>query len=159
MAMTLSDDEYTVLMLANDGNSMIPIGRWKKPILDLTDKGYMKEHDSVNYGITSKGRQALHAHEEKVDLGLIEACDKVAKSKNQANFYADEAVKCLVEAARACQPHSDEGYDFQLADFRELFEDAARRLRMMHAQCTALEHRLKRTEHDRADGPFPTTWR
>ena len=99
--MTLSDDEYTVLMLISEGNPVMAIGRWAAPIEHLQAQGFLKRHDNFNSVITPKGRQALHAHEEKVDLGLVEACNKIANAKTQAEFAVTEATKQLVIAARA----------------------------------------------------------
>jgi len=48
----LSQDEFTVLLIAAEGESMIPIGRWKAPILALTDRGFMRKDDDVNFSIT-----------------------------------------------------------------------------------------------------------
>lgn len=99
--MNLTDDEYTVLSIAVEGQSMMAIGRWASPIEHLVAQGMLKRHDTFNNVITPKGRQALHAHEEKLDLGLIEAANKVANAKAQADFAVDQAVKHLVIAARA----------------------------------------------------------
>lgn len=55
----LTQDEFTILLLAEKGESMIPIGRWKKPILELTERGLMRRFDEVNYGITLEGREAV----------------------------------------------------------------------------------------------------
>ncbi len=63
----MTNDEMTVLMIAAEGESMIPIGRWEKPIHDLTDRGLLRKLDAVNYVITSKGTDALQAEEKQRD--------------------------------------------------------------------------------------------
>ena len=55
----MTDDEYTVLMIAAEGESMIPIGRWEEPIRTLTLAGLMRKLDQVNYVITQAGRCAM----------------------------------------------------------------------------------------------------
>lgn len=99
--MTLSDDEYIVLTIANEQQSMMAIGKWQSVVNGLVEKGLMHRHDQFNNTISSKGRQALFAHEEKVDLGIIEAANKVALAKSQAQFAAEEAARQLVIASRA----------------------------------------------------------
>ena len=54
----LSQDEFTVLLLAAEGESLAPIGRWKAPILSLTGIGFMQRDDDVNFSITVEGRRA-----------------------------------------------------------------------------------------------------
>ena len=75
--MNLSDDEFVVLTLAANGESMAAIGRWEKPIEHLVLLGMLHRHDKFNNVITSKGRQAHHAHEEKIELGLANAVARV----------------------------------------------------------------------------------
>ena len=60
---SMTDDELTVLMIASQGESMIPIGRWEKPIRDLTAQGFMRCNDSANYVITEKGCAAVRQEE------------------------------------------------------------------------------------------------
>jgi hypothetical protein len=60
----LSDDERTVLMIAVQGQYMIPTGRWKEPILALTRRGFMRKLDEVNYVITEAGRAASDTAED-----------------------------------------------------------------------------------------------
>lgn len=69
----LSDDERTVLMIAAQGESMIPIGRWEGPIKRLTALGYMRRLDDVNYVITDAGRSAIDAAEAEVDAAYRQA--------------------------------------------------------------------------------------
>ena len=66
----LTADEFVVLMLAAEGESMIPIGRWKQPILALTERGLMKKNDAVNYAITAEGRKACDQRNADDDTDL-----------------------------------------------------------------------------------------
>jgi FkbM family methyltransferase len=63
----MTNDELTVLMIAAQGESMIPIGRWEQPIRDLASRGLLEKRDAFNYAITSKGMEALQAEEQQRD--------------------------------------------------------------------------------------------
>ncbi len=63
----MTNDELTVLMIAAEGGSMAPIGRWEKPIRDLVSRGLMRKHDGVNYVITSAGMDAVLLEEKQRD--------------------------------------------------------------------------------------------
>lgn len=82
----LTEDEFTVLLLADNGESMIPIGRWKAPILSLTTKGFMRKNDEVNYSITDAGRQARatrDAEDEDAMLGLLSGGKKAVEGREE----------------------------------------------------------------------------
>jgi hypothetical protein len=70
ITLPLSNDERTILMIACAGESMIPIGRWERPVKSLAAKGYLKMIDHVNYVITAAGRRASEAAEREVDARL-----------------------------------------------------------------------------------------
>jgi hypothetical protein len=67
----MTDDEMTVLLIAAQGESMIPIGRWEQPILALTERGLMQRNDASNYGITEKGKRAVKQEETERDAALV----------------------------------------------------------------------------------------
>lgn len=67
-AVALSNDEYTVLMIAAEGHSMMPVGRWEEPVKRLVQLGYLWAQDKFNCTITEKGREALKIHEAALDL-------------------------------------------------------------------------------------------
>ena len=80
----LTQDEFTVLLIAAEGESMIPIGRWKVPILSLTERGLMRKNDDVNYEITAKGRQAVderNAEDEESMRDLLEGHSKTIEAR------------------------------------------------------------------------------
>ena len=66
----LTQDEFTVLMIAYDGISMIPMGRWKEPILALTERGLMHKYDGANYEITKEGQKACDERNAEDDQSL-----------------------------------------------------------------------------------------
>ena len=69
----LTDDEFTLLEIASHGESMIPIGRWERPLKALASKGLMFASDSANYVITESGRAALGGHKDDVDTAWAKA--------------------------------------------------------------------------------------
>lgn len=66
----LSQDEFTVLLIASQSESMIPIGRWKAPILSLTERGLMRKNDEVNYAITDRGRKVCAETDAAYDADI-----------------------------------------------------------------------------------------
>lgn len=77
----LSDDEFTVLMIAAEGQSMMPIGRWQEPVESLVAKGFLKEHDRFNCTITATGREALRAHDQGLTEKMIELANRIRAPK------------------------------------------------------------------------------
>ena len=66
----LTQDEFTVLLIAAEGESMMPIGRWKEPLLALTERGLMLKNDGFNYVITALGRKAVTDSNDNDDADL-----------------------------------------------------------------------------------------
>lgn len=60
----LTNHEFAVLLLADEGESLIPIGIWEKPIKTLTTLGLLKKNDGANYVITEAGHAARIARDE-----------------------------------------------------------------------------------------------
>lgn len=87
----LSDDEYTVLMLTNEGAMLAPVGRWKAPIESLLRRGFLIAHDAMNIGISDAGRAAFDAHDTAVILEAAKA--------NTAAFDAQASAENAIMAA------------------------------------------------------------
>lgn len=107
----LTDHETAVLMLAAEGNSMIPIGIWEKPILNLTQLGLLKKFDSVNYGITDSGRKMLADRQHEEDADFKAAFAKLTDDRNaqtQSVMSTNQSAQHLVFAARAAAKLSGE---------------------------------------------------
>lgn len=69
----LTDDEFAVLAIASEGQSMLSIGRWEKSIEHLVQLGLMEQANKHNNFITPKGREALEEHSKKIDAGFAAA--------------------------------------------------------------------------------------
>jgi FkbM family methyltransferase len=121
----MTDDELTVLMIAAQGESMIPIGRWKQPIESLTARGLMRCFDTANYGITALGQQAVKQEEKERDGALAAALlakrpsaladtlhvDMTIANKRiefdltfDPNFVADVNTRTFLNHNGACEP-------------------------------------------------------
>jgi hypothetical protein len=100
----LTDDEYTVLAIAAQGQYMAPIGRWEQPVYALARRGLLFKHDAVNYTITSLGKTALANREQDDDRALGMALQKVARApqvQSTTQDFAEQAAHHLVDAAKA----------------------------------------------------------
>lgn len=71
----LTNDELTLLMLADNGEFLAPIGRWKPSILALTEKGFLRKVNDVNYVITPAGSAARSAGEQAADQALVDVLE------------------------------------------------------------------------------------
>ena len=60
----LTNHEFAVLLLADEGESLIPIGIWEKQIKPRETLGLLKKNDEVNYVITEAGRLARKARDD-----------------------------------------------------------------------------------------------
>lgn len=65
--MSLTDNEFTVLMIAAQGESMMAIAHWKQPVESLVAKGYLQSRggDNFNCVITPAGRAACEARDRE----------------------------------------------------------------------------------------------
>lgn len=87
----LTQDEFTVLLIAAEGESMIPIGRWKEPLLALTERGLMLKNDEFNYEITALGRAAVVARNETDDADLRRLMgSKTLEADSEGPLLAEE---------------------------------------------------------------------
>ena len=81
----LSDDEFAILMIADQGEPMMPIGRWKAPVESLLRRGFLRRVPSIqdpagtfNSAITEEGRRACQARDKKDQDDFKEVLSKVA---------------------------------------------------------------------------------
>ena len=105
MSEMLTDDEFAILLIAAEGRSMLPIGRWQKPVEDLVARGLMIRHDPSNNTISPAGREALEQR-ERDDVDAIRAVgQKLARTQAApeavSNFAADAIVKAEVHQHKA----------------------------------------------------------
>ena len=106
----LTSDEKTVLLIANEGASMMPIGRWEEPTKSLIEKGLMKRRPHAgdptghfNVHITLNGRKALNAAELQDDQAyadLINTSRGVVHAQHKAAAHAEKIAADLVELTK-----------------------------------------------------------
>ncbi len=102
----LTEDEQTALLIAAEGGSLAPIGRWAKPVLSLTSKGFLVRHNSVNYGISVAGHEAVAALEKGYDAALgalIERSNVAGTAQKRIIDFAEQAAQLLAAAALASE--------------------------------------------------------
>ncbi len=103
MSEAITDDEYTILMLASQDQVLAPIGRWEQPIKSLHARGLLQMFNAWNYGITDAGRAALAEREKGDDEDLkrvLNAGNKIATVNASARVAAEESAKHLANAIR-----------------------------------------------------------
>lgn len=104
MTSDLSQDEHTVLLIAAQGESLAPVGRWEIPVRSLAQRGYLKMLDSVNFVITATGQAAVQNQEAANDRALaqtIERCGEMAAVQKNIQGFAEQAANLLATAGKA----------------------------------------------------------
>ena len=96
----LTDDERTVLMIADCGESMMPIGRWEQPVEHLVEIGYLQRHDKFNNTITEAGRLALNDEQEIVDDTAAKAVITIHNAKVAYRQVGNAIAEQLAEMAK-----------------------------------------------------------
>jgi hypothetical protein len=103
----LSDDEFAVLLIADRGESMMPIGRWEAPVRSLLERGLLRGNptpgDSAgvyNSTITQAGRNAVQARSDADEAALRRIAQEYNSSEAEARtrtveIAAQEVVKLL----------------------------------------------------------------
>lgn len=98
----LSDDEFSVLCIAAEGESMIDLGefsRWSAPIQSLVRRGYMLRQDRHNNVITPAGRAALAVREKDEDKLIgraIDVSNQIGAAQSKIRDMASQMVDVLI---------------------------------------------------------------
>lgn len=99
----ITDAEYSVLMIAAEGEYMLAIGHWEAPTKALLDKGLMKcEHinGGPQYTITAAGREAVAARSAADDKQLTDALVYTNNAIVGIREHVNRAAEHLAIAAR-----------------------------------------------------------
>jgi hypothetical protein len=103
---TLSQDELTVLLIAAEGNPMMPIGRWEAPTKALLTKGMLARNCSPqdptgmhNLTITPAGRAAAAKGEDDGIRDMITVNNRVATGRQETAAAANAIALQLVDLA------------------------------------------------------------
>ena len=131
--MSLTDDEMSVLMIADRDQYMLAIGRWELPVKSLTNKG-LPRREMINggpqYTITEQGRVALHVQERAIDDRVTQAIVQTNNATFEARQYAEQAAQMLAKAAKIS--NSVTGEHPVTAAHRWTPEILARALELLH---------------------------
>jgi hypothetical protein len=79
----LSDDELTILAIAAEGESMIPLGKWEKAVERLVSLGYLRRLDKFNNVITARGKARAAAQEDADAVAFINLNNLVVRRKEE----------------------------------------------------------------------------
>ena len=89
----LSQDELTVLLVAREGEPMMPIGRWEAPVRSLLARGYLRSHrhegDPTGYFnnyITPQGKLAADKAEDDSLRAVINTSNKIATARGAVDM-------------------------------------------------------------------------
>lgn len=132
VAAPLTSDEFTVLDIASKGQYLAPIGRWKKSILGLTQRGLMQRLDDVNYTITAAGMEAHAAEdaerEKRTDAVLHQAVERLAKiqtTQERIIPFAEQAAQLLADAAMASHRAKGDSPEFAAREWSRVILEKA----------------------------------
>lgn len=102
----LTNDELTVLMIAAEGEPMMPIGRWEAPCKSLVKKGLLQPTPSSgdlagmhNLRITEAGRAAATRGEDDSIRDLITVNNRIATGRRETAAAASAIAVQLVDLA------------------------------------------------------------
>jgi len=105
----MDTDDMTVLLIANEGERLIPIGRWENPVTRLVASKHLAPTPSpgdptgmFNCVITALGREAVKAYEGEEDKALgnmITHSSEVGTAQVECRRCIEEAVKLIAKAS------------------------------------------------------------
>jgi hypothetical protein len=95
----LTQDELTVLLIAAEGESIMPIGRWQGPVEALVAKGYLHANDRFNNVITDAGRKVCGKAEDDNVRALVDVNNALVVGRQKASDRAEELAILLAELA------------------------------------------------------------
>lgn len=99
----LTQDELTCLAISAQGENMLAIGRWEKPIDRLVELGLLTRFDKFNHQITSKGKLEAERLLADTDDAYAKAAIDVHNAQTQYKLSMDQAAQQLVNAAKCKQ--------------------------------------------------------
>jgi len=109
--MTLSSDERTVLLIAAQGEPMMPIGRWRAPAEHLVELKLLKATPHAgdptgffNLRITTEGRKAVAEVEAEDDQALrdmVMLSNSIGHEQTKIRATAEQIAVQLVDITEA----------------------------------------------------------
>lgn len=102
--MSITDDEFSCLMIAAQGEYMLAIGRWAASLGTLVAKGLMKRefiNGGPQYTITDAGRAAIEDRDIEDDKRLGDALAQTGTAQKSAREQAEIAAQTLAACAES----------------------------------------------------------
>ena len=96
----LTQDELTVLLIASQGESMMPIGRWQAPVESLLKRGYLHANDRFNNVITPEGRIAAELTQSHNERAVAGVHNEIQMAQARARQMAESIAAQLVELSQ-----------------------------------------------------------
>lgn len=103
----LSDDEFTVLLIAAEGESMMPLGRWEQPVERLVELGYLERADKFNNYITPAGKAAVAEHNKILEAADDGLARKMIELHNNRVAYKQVGEKLAEQMAAMAKAAAD----------------------------------------------------
>jgi hypothetical protein len=105
----VTDDEFALLLIMKEGQSVAAIGRWEKPLDSLVERGLARRLDKFNNILTTEGRKACDAREDGGAAVLKKLVPQVAYAQATARDNVEAAAQYLAAAARITSPVTGDG--------------------------------------------------
>jgi hypothetical protein len=105
--MSLTNDEMSVLMIADRDEYMLAVGRWELPVKSLTNKGLLKcemLNGGPQYSITDAGRAAMKQGDDDNIRAMLQAASSVGTAQKEVRVGAETAAQLLAEIAKLSAP-------------------------------------------------------
>jgi len=99
-ASLITDDEYALLLIMQEGQSVAAIGRWEKPLDSLVERGLARRLDKFNNIITTEGRKACGARDLADTTALKSLMPRVADAQERTRQGVEAAAGALYLAAK-----------------------------------------------------------
>ena len=100
----LTDDEFTLLLIAKEGESLAAIGRWEKSVDHLVEQGLLLRQDKFNNTITAKGITACEERENDDARAMVEVSTrdmgKAQEVQARIQDFIQQAAQLLAEASK-----------------------------------------------------------
>jgi hypothetical protein len=99
----ITDDEFSVLMIAAGGSYMLAIGRWANSIKSLERKGFLRVH-TINggpqYTITDTGREAIAGREQSENQQFAALGSELTSVQKACRNHVEVAAQAIASCAR-----------------------------------------------------------
>jgi hypothetical protein len=105
----VTDDEFALLMIMAQGQSVAAIGKWEKPLDALVERGLARRLDKFNNIITTEGRKACDTRESADTAALKSLLPQIASAQDASRGHIEAAAQHLAQAARITAPMTGDG--------------------------------------------------